>query len=129
MRLTPLLIAFTLLAWAPRTGAQPPDCPPSGDADAILRCEETRLAAADQTLDQRYRALVRALHDDPAPDAQAALRTLINAQRQWIAYRDDDCDAVYLAHHTASLRERRRLRCKTAHAEMRARQLGAYDND
>ena len=82
MRLTPLLIAFTLLAWAPRAGAQPPGCPPNGDAGAILRCEETRLAAADQALDQRYRALVRALHDDPAPDAQAALRTLINAQRQ-----------------------------------------------
>lgn len=129
MRLTPVLIAFTLLAWAPRSGAQPPDCPPNGDADAILRCEETRLAAADEALGKRYRAVVRTLHDDPAPDAQAALRTLADAQRQWIAYRDDDCDAVYLAHHAASLRERHRLRCKTAHAEMRARQLGAYDND
>lgn len=126
---TPLLLALLLFAWALRAGAQPPDCPPNGDADVILRCEENRLAAANQALDQRYRAVVRALHDDPAPDAQAALRTLINAQRQWIAYRDDDCDAVYLAHHAASLRERHRLRCKTAHAEMRARQLGAYDND
>ena len=126
---TSLLLALLLFAWVPRSGAQPPDCPPGGEADAILRCEETRLAAADEALGKRYRAVVRALHDDPAPDTQAALRTLINAQRQWIAYRDDDCDAVYLAHHAASLRERHRLRCKTAHAEMRARQLGAYDND
>ena len=124
-----LLLALTLLIPPPHAGAQPLDCPPDGDADVILRCEETRLAAADQVLDKAYRAAVRALHDDPAPDAQAALRTLVNAQRQWIAFRDDDCDAVYLAHHGAPQRERHRLRCKTRHAEMRARQLGAYDND
>lgn len=129
MHPAPLLLVLTLLAWTPRSMAQPSDCPPDGDADAILRCEETRLAAADEALDKEYRATVRALQDDPTPDAKAALRTLVDAQRRWIAFRDDDCDAVYLAHHGASLRERHRLRCKTRHAEMRARQLGAYDND
>lgn len=124
-----LLLALALFIPVLRAGAQPSDCPPDGDADAILRCEETRLAAADEALDKEYRATVRALQDDPAPDAKAALRTLVDAQRRWIAFRGDDCDAVYLAHHGAALRERHRLRCKTRHAEMRARQLGAYDND
>lgn len=123
-----LLLALALSACAPYANAQPTDCAPDGNPDDILHCEERRLAAADEALGKAYRAVVRALYDDPAPDAQAALRTLTNAQRQWIRFRDDDCDAVYLAHHRAALRERYRLRCKTAHADMRARQLGVFND-
>jgi len=126
MHPAPLLLVVALLCWTPDGGAQPLDCAPAGDPDDILHCEERRLAAADEALGKQYRATVRALHDDPAPDAQAALRTLTNAQRQWINFRDDDCDAAYLAHHQSPLRERYRLRCKTAHADMRARQLSVF---
>ena len=126
MHRAPLLLVVVLLFRTSPAAAQPLDCAPAGEPDAILRCEERRLATADESLGKHYRATVRALHDDPAPDAQAALRTLTNAQRQWIRFRDDDCDAVYLTHHRADLRERYRLRCKTAHADMRARQLSVF---
>ena len=125
--LIPLVGLAALLALLPQPRARQQDCPASGDPDLILRCEEQRLAVADDALDKEYRAVVRALHDDTTPDGQAALRTLVKAQRQWIQYRDDDCDAVYLAHGAAALRERHRLRCKIDHANQRVRQLGAFD--
>lgn len=124
-----LPLAFALFAASMRADAQPPDCPANGDDTAILRCEKLRLAAADAALDKAYRTAVSILRGDTTPDGQAALRMLLDAQRGWIRFRDEDCDAIYLAHHAAALRERPRLRCKTLHAQMRARQLGAFDTD
>lgn len=125
MRLTSTLLAALLCAGAQHAAAQSPDCA-TGDPAAVLRCEQAALADAEQALNKEYRGLARTLHDNPAPDAQAALRTLTRVQRDWIGWRDDDCDAVFLAHDPGALRERYRLRCKRLHAEARIRQLEAY---
>lgn len=126
MRMTSTLLAALLCANIAHAAAQSRDCATAGDPAAILRCEQDALADAEQALNKDYRGLARALHDNPAPDAQAALRTLTRVQRDWIGWRDDDCDAVFLASESGALRERYRLRCKRIHAETRIRQLEAY---
>lgn len=112
-----------------RAQAQPYDCARAGSPTDIMRCEEERLVAADEILDKEYRRLVRTLHDDPAPQVKAAMRTLIQAQREWIRFRDDDCDAVWLARPPGALREWYRLRCKRTHTEVRVEQLGRFRAD
>lgn len=126
MRTTPTLLAVLLYAVMQHAAAQSQDCAAAGAPAEVLRCEQTQLADAEQALNREYRSLARTLHDNPAPDAQAALRTLTRVQRDWIGWRDADCDAVFQANEAGALRERYRLRCKRLHAEARIRQLEAY---
>jgi len=126
MQTTLKLLAALLCTGIGHAAAQPQDCATAGETADVLRCEQTQLADTEQALNKEYRSLARSLHDNPAPDAQAALRTLNRVQRDWIGWRDADCDAVFQASEPGALRERYRLRCKRLHAEARISQLEAY---
>ena len=60
------------------------------------------------------------------PDAVAAKAQLRTAQKTWVNYREQDCQAVYTMHQSGSIRTLMHLGCKTAHADRRTRELSEW---
>lgn len=54
---------------------------------------------------------------------------LVKAQRNWVAFRDQDCKAMLIARGEATLRGWYHLNCLRSHAELRTRQLDAFRTD
>ncbi|MBK8283797.1 MAG: DUF1311 domain-containing protein [Ahniella sp.] len=60
------------------------------------------------------------------PDAAAAKAQLRTAQRTWVDYREQDCQAVHTMHQSGSIRTLMYLGCKTSHADRRTRELSEW---
>ena len=82
--LKPVIAAAILLAALPAAAQQ--DCPDDSQA-GLNQCAGDAYKKADAALNATYRQVMARLKD-----SEAAAKSLVAAQRAWIAYRDAECD-------------------------------------
>jgi uncharacterized protein YecT (DUF1311 family) len=114
-------VAFAMLSTA--AFAQSPRCTNDGTSFDSLRCEEEKLKEPEQSLNSAYTQLLANLEGSKAREG------LIKAQREWIKFRDLDCDAKYELRPGASLQSWYRMNCRLEHATQRAAQLRTWNSD
>jgi uncharacterized protein YecT (DUF1311 family) len=83
------------------------------------------LKADEQALNVAYQQLLKQL-DSPEPDDRKARATLIKAQRSWVAFREQDCQAKLIVRGEASLRYWYHQHCLREHARLRTKQLNEF---
>lgn len=96
------------------------DCSQANTTVDMEQCAQSQYTAADQALNQAYKALTRRV-TQPAAKAK-----LITAQKAWIAYRDADCAAQYQLYEGGSMRNVVLLGCKRQRTEERTQALHDY---
>lgn len=89
----------------------------------VNQCLGNRLEVRDKALNAAYRALLKR-HDssDPAglPDGydyQAIKRQLVDAQRAWISFTENDCSGRFDLYAGGTIRQSVYIGCKIAHTE------------
>jgi uncharacterized protein YecT (DUF1311 family) len=82
--LKPVIAAAILLAALPAMAQQ--DCPDDSQA-GLNQCAGDAYKKADAALNATYKQVMARLKD-----SEAAAKSLVAAQRAWIAYRDAQCD-------------------------------------
>ena len=127
---TRIIALAMLLAIAPARGdaqgksADP--CLTQANTVEINQCLGNRLEARDKALNAAYSALVKRLDaSDPADgvDYQAVKRQLVEAQRAWISFSKNDCNARYELYASGSIRGAVYTGCMIAHTERRTNDL------
>ena len=95
MRSTCLTLA--LVAASTLCVAQPDiTCKPDGNTREMDRCAEIALKEKDRELNEAYQALLKSLgpeSKDNRGDQAKVTKKLREAQRAWVAFRDNDCEA------------------------------------
>ena len=92
----------------------------------INACAASELAAKDKDLNKAYEKLIRdlvAAYKDDTTNYKAVKENLAEAQRNWIKFRDQDCNAKYQLNESGTIRNLVALSCKIEHTEQRTRQL------
>ncbi len=105
--------------------ASEPDCGAFTTTQDIMRCEAKALQAAERALNGAYGRVMKELAG-PAAYEREAKAQLVKAQRNWIAFREQDCAAMSTAMGGGSLQGVVRLTCMRAHADIRTGQLDAF---
>ena len=123
-----LSISILLLPLA--TSAQPENpCQTQRNTLEINECARITLAEKDKALNAAYQKLLKSLVADDKADTTdyvAVRRQLLEAQRAWITYRDNDCRAKYTLHETGTIRGAVFLSCLIERTEQRTRELGRW---
>ena len=105
--------------------AAPTDCGESVTTLDMMRCEGRQLEQAEDALNQAYGRVMKELAGPQVHEREA--RTLLRqAQRNWVAFREQDCAAKVAAMGGGSLQGVVRIGCMREHAEIRTRQLYAF---
>lgn len=93
-----LIVLLVLAAFCPlvadRGQAEPPDCTNAGSTVEINVCADKDYRAADEALNAVYKRVLERIADsgsEPPYDRAGWERTVREAQRAWIAFRDADC--------------------------------------
>lgn len=110
--------------------AQPADpCKTQNNTPEINACLKQEFEAADRELNRVYRALLKRLDAIRAPDVDhvAVRKLLVEAQRNWVAFRKNDCMALYKLYEGGSIRNAQYLGCMAVHTEKRMAELKDWD--
>lgn len=86
-------LAFCALSGA--VSAQTPNCDAPADQAEAMACAEQAYAENDAALNKTYKAAMAKMEEVDSflsPEMQGAAKSLKNAQRAWIAYRDAACE-------------------------------------
>lgn len=125
-----LLRSFLIAAAALSTGiAVAEDCPP---ADHSPMCEDARAQAiyerADGELNAAYQSLLKRMSkpSEAELDYPALKTSFVQAQRQWLRFRDNECAAWYVINQAGAQRNADTLACLTERTQDRNRQLQAW---
>lgn len=126
-----LLAAWLLATPALAPAAEPDPCANATTTPELNACAQHTLARRDRELNEAYRALLRTLADAEATDADEAARAdarrlLVEAQRQWLRFRDLDCRGRLRLHESGSMRGLVYTGCLIAHTEQRTAQLRGW---
>lgn len=125
-----VLLSLPLVAGAfvsPFASAQ--SCPAD---DETTMCMNQRLSrefeAADKKLNLSYQKLMKQLAGPKSDDADypAVRASLIDAQRNWVAFRDSDCKGQYMLSIGGTLRDAVYLTCKIDRTNVRIKQLDRW---
>ncbi|MFC4726694.1 lysozyme inhibitor LprI family protein [Coralloluteibacterium thermophilus] len=119
------LFALVLAAWCGPASADAPDCTgPGAIADADL-CMAQDFERLDRALGDAVRDLLAQMEAFAASGAcsSCSAEQLDRAQRQWLRFREDDCEAVYAIAADGSGRNQARLDCLIDHTRTRTVQL------
>jgi uncharacterized protein YecT (DUF1311 family) len=92
----------------------------NGPQTALNECAAADFRAADARLNAAYRAITRRLTDDPAR------RSLVEAQRAWIRFRDAECEFDTKGYEGGSIRPMLFSECQERVTEQRTADLNAY---
>ena len=106
--------------------AEGPTCNLLGGQGELNACAADNFKAADARLDEVYaRAVTKAQGWDAEldPDQKGAEKSLREAQRAWITYRDETCNAESYRFYRGSVRPMFRLSCKTRVTDVRTEEL------
>ncbi len=102
-------------------------CSDTSATQELEKCLRQEVTKADARLNASYKsvlsALERAKKDNPGADESR--KKLVAAQRAWIQFRDNDCDAIYALHIEGSLRGVLYLQCIIDHTNGRTDELDA----
>ena len=130
MAVSKKLVPLAALVWASYAMAQDEACKAPDTTAAILRCEELRLRHAEQALNAAYRRLAGELQQRGSEAHEREARALlVKAQRNWVAFREQDCKALFTARGDGSLRPWYYLNCMRSHAQLRTKQLETFRSD
>jgi uncharacterized protein YecT (DUF1311 family) len=122
--LIPLLAVLVLPAAA--QARQPDPCAQAVSTIDVNTCMEKVLKARDRELNVAYQDLLKTLVKSEAGDTTDYARVrkeLTAAQRAWVQYRDNDCNAQYTYHAQGTYRGPRYLGCMVERTEQRTREL------
>lgn len=117
-----IVMLTSTVAWS--QDADP--CGAARNTIEINECAKRMLAQRDKELNAAYRNLVKALAPSDSSDAtnyDEVRKNLLNGQRHWMRFRDDDCRAKYLLNAGGTIRDAVHLGCLIEHTEQRTRQL------
>jgi uncharacterized protein YecT (DUF1311 family) len=126
MKLAAILFFFTLLATTPAFAEEADPCATQRNTLEINECAAGKLAMKDKELNAAYDKLLKSLapkYKEDATDYTAIKEKLVEAQRDWIKFRDNDCDARYRLNAGGTIRGLVALNCKIEHTELRTKQL------
>ena len=120
------LALLLLIAASPSSRAEEPckDIDPILDSDGSS-CSSQELAKADDELNAQYKKLLAQLDSDAKinPAATQAKKELIEAQRQWVKFRDADCGAVFTYYLDGTVRVSAEQSCELSRTRQRTEQL------
>ena len=124
------LLAFFLYAASCCAVAQDA-CEKAYTTPEINACARKDLDRADAALNSMYQSvltrLTKASKDEP--ESGEAKLQLIAAQREWVRFREDDCQAIFTLWRTGTIRTLQYLTCMQSHAEQRTKELHNYVPD
>jgi uncharacterized protein YecT (DUF1311 family) len=126
MKLTAIFFSSALLATASAFAESADPCATQRNTIEINECAAAKLAAKDKELNAAYDMLLKSLapkHKEDTTDYAAIKEKLVEAQRDWIKFRDNDCDARYRLNAGGTIRGLVSLNCKIEHTELRTKQL------
>jgi len=125
--------AVCVLAWfvmSPVLAQSPDPCATQANTIEINECLTQRLKDRDKTLNAEYQSLLRRLKPsdtfDDKTDYPRARRHLIDSQRAWITFRDNDCQGRFVLYELGTIRVAVVLSCQIEHTERRTRDLRAW---
>jgi uncharacterized protein YecT (DUF1311 family) len=120
---TPTLLLMLLTNIAVAAGI----CASASSTQEVEKCLKQEITKADARLNASYKAVLGELDrmKKDNPGAEDAKKKLVLAQRAWIQYRDNDCDAVHALHIEGSLRGVLYLQCVIDHTDGRTDELDA----
>ena len=119
-------VAFVVLGLCLPLTAQA-DCAEATTTLEINDCAQQEFDKTEVELNRVWKQVMAAL-DERAdePDVVAAKAQLRTAQKTWVNYREQDCQAVHTMHQSGSIRTLMYLGCMTSHADRRTRELSEW---
>jgi uncharacterized protein YecT (DUF1311 family) len=126
MKLSAILFFVASLAPASAFAESAEPCATQRNTIEINECAAGKLAAKDKELNAAYDKLLKTLapkYKEDTTDYAAIKEKLVDAQRDWIKFRDNDCDAKYRLNASGTIRGLVSLNCKIEHTELRTKQL------
>ena len=97
----------------------------------IDQCATNTLKVKDKELNLAYQRLVKSLVADPkdnSTDYTEVKKRLVEAQRAWISYRDNDCKAKLKLAENGTMRGAIYLGCLTERTEQRTKELKVWSD-
>ena len=124
-----VLTAVLLLAATNAFGQAADPCATQASTSEIDACAKLTLAQKDRELNvayqKRLKRLVPAFKGDNTNYAEVK-KHLIEAQRNWVKFRDSDCQGMLTLYEYGSIRGAVYFGCLTGHTERRTRELLAW---
>ncbi len=122
----PLLLTTTIPGQSAPTVPAPTPCAAPTTTIEMNNCAQKAYEKKDNELNVAYQALMKSL--TPAKpigmiNYPEVRRQLVNAQQDWIRFRDNDCDAKYKLRQDGTIRTIVYLTCKMEHTDLRTKQL------
>jgi len=117
--LVSVLLLFPLVALADDA------CDRAVSDPEINECVARDFERADKALNAAYRKTLSELQAQgkDQPEALEARATLIKAQRLWVEFRENDCDALFTLNQSGTIRTAMYYGCMTSHAQQRTKEL------
>lgn len=123
----PLLVS--VLMCMPAIAFAKINCKTAATTPEINECAQIKLQAVEKKLNETYRRVLKSL-DRPDEDSESFTqikKSLVEAQKSWVVFRDKDCDAVYTLHASGTIRTVMSISCMQRHAEKRIKDLSEYE--
>ena len=111
------------------------DCFAALDCDKVIstpeinECASLEFEKVDKELNAAYKEVMSSLSDDDPYLAQRYADTkesLVAAQRLWIKFREEDCNAVFNYFRDGTISTAMQLSCMTEHTKLRTQQLKSF---
>lgn len=101
------------------------DCGETAETTIELNdCAKQELDRAEARLNKTWKEVMARLAErTDEPDATAAREQLRDAQRTWVKFREQDCQAVYTLWQSGTMRTLLHLGCLSGHADRRTKDL------
>ena len=125
-----LLVLACLLPLTGFAKAEDP-CVTQRNTIEINACGQKQFEQGDRSLNQVYQRLLKKFSDKDTPDSRNSVikQYLINAQRAWVTFRENDCKAIYTYNEGGTIRIIAYLNCMTQHAAQRTKDLKEFSSD
>lgn len=107
------------------------DCSKAITTPDINECASIDQKKVEAKLNKVYQRVLKSLDKPDAPlEPYSEMRkTLVAAQREWVKFREADCDAVYQKHVSGTIRTVMYIGCMQSHAEKRIKELEDYESE
>ena len=129
MRAGAALVCFLVAASMPFIAKAADPCANAISTIQINKCLETRHAARDKALNAAYQDLLKRLVPTDRldkTDFPRARKHLVDAQRVWITFRDEDCKGRLVIYEAGTIRNAVYMLCQIEHTEQRTLALRAW---
>jgi uncharacterized protein YecT (DUF1311 family) len=103
------------------------DCQKAITTPDINACAQAEFEQVEKQLNDTYRRVMQSLSKPDDGIAYADIKkSLIEAQRAWVVFRQKDCDAYFTLYAAGTIRTVMYIGCMQGHAERRIKALEEY---